>query len=453
MQYDFSYRNEMTHDQKVIGGMLKNPDRGDEFIGATGLRSDHYAEDTVRAVHIAFLEARARGGSLDLYPFFSTLPASAQETLGKFDRLFEWAEEGFVSGDLFEGMKKIVERSKRRRIGELAISLSNLSGNSHDLEGGIADAQKTLEKILADIPSTGIIDMQTAITGALESLTAAKQKQNLFSGLKPLDEYFSTVTGGELITIGARPGIGKSTLAVQMMIASAERGLPGFFLAAEMTAEQIMVRQLASKSGLSVAEMKARLEASKGTDGIYNAAQSFASLPTYFFHTEKTPLPDLLVRARRMVQTHGIKILFVDYLQLIESGLPSSQGRERQIASMSGALKQFALKTKTTVVSVAQLNREVDNRVNKIPQLSDFRESGAIEQDSDACFLMYRTPNQPDSLDDFETVLLCDKNRNGKKGEVKILFRGKTTGFEEIPEYRSFGDRQVIQEMDIDIGF
>lgn len=442
---------EISHDQKVIGGILKTPDTGENFSEALGLRADHFGLDLNRAVFKAIQDTRAAGGSVSPYSLFQTLPPGAQKLIGGFEKLFRWAEEGFFGSDLYEAIKTVVQSSKRRRLSELAISLSNLSV-AGEIEGGIVDAQGALEKILQDIPNVGIVGMDAAIAETLEALSAQDRPQNLYSGLKALDEYLEKVTGGEMIAIGARPGIGKSALAVQMLIASAEKGLPGLLLSGEMRPIEICSRQISQRSKLSQTDIRRRLINSKATDSIYSAAEQLSRLPIYIEETAGKILPDLLIRAKRMVQTHGIKIVVLDYLQLLDSGL-KKETREREIAHMSASLKQFAQKTRTTVIALAQLNRSVEMRVNKIPTMADFRESGAIEQDSDCCFLMYRPEGQPNSLDDFDTMLVCDKNRNGKKGEVKVVFKGQFTMFEDLPEFQTFKDRTDKPFMDIDLDF
>ena len=255
------------------------------------------------------------------------------------------------------------------------------------------------------------------------------------TGFRDLDKKLSGLQKSDFIVIGARPSLGKTSLALDIARHAATlTNAPVGFFSLEMSHDQIVDRIISAVSGVP----HWRLRASKLSDGelltIQDALDRLSKLPIYI---DDTPSPDILqlrTMARRMQSEHGLGLIIVDYLQLIR---PRRDGDSpvQQITEISRSLKSLARELKVPVIALSQLSRSVDQRDVRIPRLSDLRESGAIEQDADVVIFIYRkdrdkidaTPEEENMTD-----LIIAKHRNGPTGSVKVKFDPERSTFQSI---------------------
>ena len=248
--------------------------------------------------------------------------------------------------------------------------------------------------------------------------TAFPGLDNLITGLKP----------GEMFVLAARPSIGKTSLALNMMcnIALHERHpRPVGFFSLEMTARQLAVRLLCTESGFSERDFY---------DGnvtnitkITSAASKLGKSQIYIDPTPALRIRELRSKARRMQSMNGVEVIFIDYLQLMKAEI-RSDNRQEEVATISSGIKALAKELNIPIVVLAQLNREIEKSATGLPKLSHLRESGAIEQDADiVAFLHRERDTQKEASPEFltkgiESKLIVEKNRNGRTGEVDLLF-------------------------------
>lgn len=248
--------------------------------------------------------------------------------------------------------------------------------------------------------------------------TAYPGLDNLITGLKP----------GEMFVLAARPSIGKTSLALNMMcniaLHQTHPRAVGFF-SLEMTSRQLAVRLLCTESGFSERDFY---------DGnvtnitkITSAASKLGNAQIYIDPTPALRIRELRSKARRMQSMNNIEVIFIDYLQLMRAEI-RSDNRQEEVATISSGIKALAKELNIPIVVLAQLNREVEKSATGIPKLSHLRESGAIEQDADiVAFLHRERDTQKEATAEYltkgiESKIIVEKNRNGQTGEVELLF-------------------------------
>jgi replicative DNA helicase len=250
----------------------------------------------------------------------------------------------------------------------------------------------------------------------------------LSTGLPGLDKLITGLKPGEMFVLAARPSIGKTSLALNMMSNIAlnqTRTTPVGFFSLEMTARQLAVRLLCTESGFSEKDFY---------DGnvtnmtkITSAASLLGNSQIFIDPTPALRIRELRSKARRMQSMNDIKVIFIDYLQLMKAEI-RSDNRQEEVSTISSGIKALAKELNIPIVVLAQLNREVEKSATGTPKLSHLRESGAIEQDADIVAFLHRERDaQKESSPEFlakglEAKLIVEKNRNGQTGEVPLLF-------------------------------
>jgi len=258
------------------------------------------------------------------------------------------------------------------------------------------------------------------------------------------------LTGGfqnsDLIIIAARPGIGKTAFGLSLAYnISKYSQMPVGFFSLEMKAEQIVIRLLSQESKIDVSKLRTGRYSKSEEANLTKAFRSLANLKIFIDDTPAITLHELRAKARRMIVEHNVKIIFVDYLQLMQ-GPANAESREREISYISRGLKALAKELDIPIVALAQLNRQVEIRQTKRPMLSDLRESGAIEQDADiVCFLhrpdLYskKSEENGEGDDPFKARIvevIIAKQRNGPTGSFEMVFLPNYTRFEEQTTYQ-----------------
>jgi len=249
----------------------------------------------------------------------------------------------------------------------------------------------------------------------------------LSTGFPRLDEMSSGFQDGQLIVIAGRPGTGKTSLALSLVrhMALKEKASVGLF-SLEMTKEQLLERLLCGESRVNLHQLRGGFVPSSKWGDIATAAGKLQESTIVIDDLPGNTILDVKAKARRMKAEHDVDLLVVDYLQLIQ-GRNDLNTREQEIAHISRSLKGIARELRIPVIALSQLNRSVERRDDKRPRLSDLRESGAIEQDSDIVSFIYRedyydTDKQKSDSTVSETELIIRKQRNGPLGTVNLRF-------------------------------
>ncbi len=287
-------------------------------------------------------------------------------------------------------------------------------------------------------------NMQDVLKSAYEQIQAAQDNGSSYSGVPSgfvdLDRTTAGFQPGTLIILAARPAMGKTAFALSIARNIAvDMKKPIAFFSLEMTAVELVMRLISSESGISGDRLK---KGEKLPDWeknqLYARSQVLTEAPIYIDDTPQLSIFELRAKCRRLKQQHDIQMVFIDYLQLMQGGgdLPRNGNREQEISMISRQLKALSKELQVPVLALSQLSRAVETRGGtKKPQLSDLRESGAIEQDADIVMFIYRPEYYQIMEDDRgSTIGMADiiiaKHRSGETGEVRLKFVSKFARFE-----------------------
>lgn len=319
--------------------------------------------------------------------------------------------------------------------------------NSFDEEIEVADllqdSEQELFNIAQGINSNDMKTVKELLPNTLEEIRNAAERKDGMSGVntgfRDLDEITFGWQPTDLVILAARPAMGKTAFALSMALNMAvDYGVPIAFFSLEMGKEQLMKRLISMHTSISNEDIKRGSLTDEQMHRLMTGLGPMEEAPIVIDDTASISIFDLRSRVRRLVRKYGVRVIFIDYLQLMTaSGLKSNANREQEVSTISRSLKQLAKELGITVIALSQLNRELEkrNKEGRRPQLSDLRESGAIEQDADMVIFIHR-PEYYGILTDENNrdmrglaQIIIAKHRNGRVGDVYLRFEGDLIRF------------------------
>jgi len=261
------------------------------------------------------------------------------------------------------------------------------------------------------------------------------------SGFDDLDNYLSGFQNSDMIILGARPSFGKTTLALDFARNAAKKdNAPVGIFSLEMSKEQVIDRLIASEAQVPLWKLRTgRLSSENDFQLIQSALDRLSGLPMYIDDTPGLTIMQIRSIARRLQAEHGLKLLVIDYVQLIQP-LSSSENTVQQFTEISHGLKSLARELNIPVLALSQLNRSVDQREGQVPRLSDLRETGSWEQDADVVLMIYRKDKnklEPSLEEENLVSLLIQKHRNGPTGVVDLKFDPEKVSFRAVEKHHT----------------
>ena len=342
---------------------------------------------------------------------------------------------------------EIVERaSTRRRLIEAGTEIAEKAfeegTNVGDLVGA---AEKKLFEVSDKIIKSDYTPMDDLLADAFERIEELHKNKGALRGLKTgfrdLDKKTAGFQKGDLIVIGARPAMGKTTFAQNLTYNIASMNNKGvLFFSMEMAANEIVDRMISDVSGVDNWKMRTGNLTDEEFSRINDAMGEMDELPIYIDDTSSMTILDLRNKARRAMHDHNIGIVVVDYLQLIQGSDRYAGNRVQEVTEISRGLKILARELEIPVVALAQLSRSVTGRDDPRPVLSDLRESGSIEQDADLVMFLHRPDYYRQNDDNYEethiTELLVAKHRHGAVGKIELYFHPELLRFMSLDKTR-----------------
>src|SRR5688500_8404788 len=310
------------------------------------------------------------------------------------------------------------------------------------VDGLIDEVERDILKISEDRIETTSMKMKDLVHRAINTIEDYHQRQGMITGVGTgfldFDKMTSGLHGGEMIVIAARPSMGKTSLVMNIVehVVLEEKQPVGVF-SLEMTAESLVLRMLCSRARVNMRNIRDGFLAERDFPKLTGAAGKLANAPLYIDDSAGLSILQLRAKARRMYQQFGIKLIVIDYLQLLNASSSRVENRQQEVAMISNGVKALAKELNVPVIVLSQLNRELEKDKSRKPRLSDLRESGAIEQDADLIALLYKPDEGKEDDDaapqDQEAIpvnLLIAKQRNGPTGDVNLTFFKGYTRFE-----------------------
>ena len=356
-----------------------------------------------------------------------------------------------------EEYAEIVSRtSTMRKLIDAAAQISALGYNdTDDVEGTLRQAEDALFAIRGAGQARGFIPLRQIYdeylqgrAGAVEALTDTAGP--VMSGYTDLDELLGGVQRSDMVILGARPSLGKSTLALNICLNAARNGSSAGIFSLEMSREQLAMRILSSEAEVDSHRLRLDLTTFAEQQRIIDSIGQLSDLPVYIDDTPYQSMVEMRSKARRLSLEQGLDLLVVDYLQLVQGqGRGYAGNRVQEISEISRSLKAMARDLNIALVACSQLSRLVENRPSHRPLLSDLRDSGSIEQDADVVMFIHREdlytteeeweqqrPGQPYPRNIADIIVA--KHRNGPTGSIQLEFRDNLVRFDSfarVPEY------------------
>lgn len=417
---------------EVVAGICIRPGALD-VAAECGLRADHFRLELHQNIFKTALRLRDRGVEAIDPVLVVQEPGSCvtESDLRNATDLSELLDKPYLIGDLTSHCEHVIAASQRR---ELRYAM--LDGIKRIGDGEQAEDVHAAVSVAMDKPFSGGTSGPVAIGDVLLRMShrPPDAAQGLSSGFDSIDGILCGLRPGNLIVLAARPGHGKTSLAAAIALSVARAGDGVLSVSLEMAADELVERLLSLQSGVSHRRIRdGRIDDPVEGDQLTEASNELARMPLQVLDQPQVTLSDIATHTRLLNRQHGLKLLIVDYLQLLEP-TDRKQVREQQVADQSRSLKMLAKSIGIPVLCLAQLNRGVENRDDKRPRLSDLRESGAIEQDADAVLFLYRPGANDPNEDHAAGKLIIAKNRHGETGDIDLQWIGSRMEYREAVE-------------------
>lgn len=318
----------------------------------------------------------------------------------------------------------------------------NEAGNPEEL---LEEAEKTLFSVSQTFVKDRFIHIKDILTQTYEKISdlhdpTGKEKYiGLPTGFRSLDYIISGLQPTDLVILAARPSMGKTALAMNMAQNIARKGKSVGIISLEMSREQLVERMFCALLGVDSWKMRTGRLTDEDFSRIGPVMDDLMQTNIFIDDSTGNSIVELRTKARRLKAEHGLDLLIIDYLQMMSAFKPSYQvNRVQEISEITRALKNLSRELHIPVLALCQLSRAVENRPSKIPQLSDLRDSGSIEQDADIVLMMYREDYYEEDTDKKGiTDIFIRKHRNGPTGHIQLMFEKEKVRFLDIERERA----------------
>jgi replicative DNA helicase len=447
-------------EREVLAAALIETAHFDELEGS--LRSDDFYVDSHQAIWEAMRDVRKRGMGLDMVTVRERLVATSQLARAGGDEYLLALTTGSTYGVGFADHAKIVrDHARVRRIVAMCWQQHATGmGPIDDVDAYVGETEAKLIAALSDSSDAGGLEhirdgLTECFTNLEELAKIGSPITGLPTGLRALDTMTTGMHDGEFTVIAARPAMGKSALLGCAATHAARRNVPVAVFSLEMPRRQWIARALAAEASIDGQQFRSAQFQRGDWAKLASAVDELGKLPLFIDDTPAIRLTQIRSRCRKLKAKAGrIGLVGIDYLQLMKGGQSRYPSREAEVTEISQGLKVLAKELGCPVVALAQLNRECEKRPDKRPQLSDLRESGAIEQDADVVLFVYREgyyaiqaakeaiakgKKVEIPVDDGTAEIIIGKQRQGPVGPAKVRFLASQTTFVDMerdhPDY------------------
>ena len=366
------------------------------------------------------------------------------EEIGGASSLSELVDDQVSSAHITAYAKTVRDKSSLREIIRTSMRVTTMGMNFHgSMDDFVQEVESAFFKLTNQTKSGKMVKLNTCLRENLKELEDTDRQpgeiQGLSTGYPTLDRFLLGMQAGQLLIVAARPGMGKTSLALNIATnACFQHGQPVAIFSLEMLSSELSLRLLSSKAKVDSKRLKTKNFTKEDLRSIASSIQELSELSIFINDSGDSTLLDIQSQCRKIQAEYGLGLIIVDYLQLMSPHGPGRNApREQQIAEISRGLKGLAKELNCPIIALSQLNRAVEGRIDKRPNTADLRESGAIEQDADVVMLVYRDEfyNQ-ETREPGVAEIIVAKNRSGETGTAKLAWVGPYTSFEKL----AFGD-------------
>lgn len=435
-------------EKSLLGAILLDKDVIVEV--AQFLHPEHFYKNAHAAIYVAMLALFEHHDPVDLITLTNELKKEKKlPMVGGTSYLSELLDAVPTSAHGKQYGKIIHEHFiKRKLITTSARITEQAFAESGDIEELIDGAEQEIFAVAQSRVDKDFIALKDALATSFDRLDELHKKsgglRGVSTGFTDLDHRLAGMQDSNLLILAARPGTGKTAFVLNIAHhASVVNKVPVGMFSLEMSKEELVDRLLVSQADIDAWRLKTGRLSDDDFTRLSEAMGVLAESELYIDDTPGISIMEMRTKARRLQAEKGLKLLVVDYLQLIDAG-KRFEGRVQEVSYVSQNLKNLARELKIPVLAVSQLSRAVEARGTKVPQLADLRESGAIEQDADVVMFLYREDQETDKWESqILTKLLIAKHRNGPIGQLDFMFRGDRIRFFGLERKR--GEKEEVR--------
>lgn len=426
-------------EQCLLGSILLRQGALDKI--AHIISAEDFYKPSHQSIYNAMLNLFEKTEPIDIVTVSNKLKDSHHlDTIGGPSYLATLTDIVPVSANIVYYAKIVRDKSILR---QLINTSSEIAGRCYEEQEDIEALLDSVEQTVFDISSAksnqSYFAMSEIVSDAFKQIESLAERKELITGVPSGYDEFDKKTAGlqpsDLIIIAGRPSMGKTAFAMNLVQNAALLSkTPAAVFSLEMSKEQLAIRMLCSISRVDSSRMRTGHLHDQDWPKLVRSTGMLAKAPIYIDDTPAISVLEMRAKTRRLKMEHNIGMVVVDYLQLMR-GRGRIESREQEISEISRSLKAMAKELHIPVIALSQLNRSLESRTDKRPQLSDLRESGAIEQDADVICFIYRDQvynKAPDNPNQGIAEIIIGKQRNGPTGTVKLAFLDYITTFENL---------------------
>ena len=419
------------HDERaergVIGAMLLSPDTVVDVIDE--LSAEDFYFPAHQLIFNAIVDLYSSGSDIDVLIVAGRLDRLNQlERVGGAPYLHTLISEVPTAANARYYAEIVTEKSLLRQLvnaGTNVVQMGYEGEDGMEIEALVDRAQQEIFKVSKKQASDDYQVLSQLLKPTIDELTAIASggglEQGVPTGFLDLDSLTNGLHAGQMIIIAARPGVGKSTLALDFMRScSINHGKTSVIFSLEMSASEIIMRMLSAETEIKLSAMRSGQMEENDWEKLTTRLTEIQDAPLFIDDSPNLTMMEIRTKARRLKQQHGLDLIVLDYLQLMSSGR-KVESRQQEVSEFSRQLKLLAKELEVPVIAISQLNRGPEARTDKKPQLADLRESGSLEQDADMVFLLYR-PDSQDRDDERagEADIIVAKHRGGPIDTIPV---------------------------------
>jgi len=455
-----SYPHSLELEESVLGAILIDTKALDVVVN--NLQPEAFYKEAHKKIYAAISQAYEEKIPIDINTISEQLKKMGNlKLVGGNYYLIQLTQKVISSANIDFHSKIIKQKFIQRKFIDISDELLNMSYDEEiDVNDLIDTAEQKFYEISQGITKDTVKEIATIIREAKENIQKMGEKEGISgvpSGFSQIDEITTGWQPSDLVIIAARPGMGKTSFTLTMAKNIAvNHNIPVVFFSLEMSAMQLIMRLISSETDLSAEKLRSGNLEAHDWEILNNKVTHLENAPLYIDDTPALSISELRAKTRRLVQQREIKLIIIDYLQLMTgTNSAKSFNREQEIAHISRSLKGLAKEMNIPIIAISQLSRAVETRGGtKRPLLSDLRESGAIEQDADIVSFIYRPEYYGiEEWDDEERTscinqaeFIISKHRNGQLKNVKLSFLKKLGKFENVNQTNTYYNSKMNEE-------
>ena len=421
----------------VLGSVLIHNDAFNQ--AAELLDAEDFFRDAHRRVFDKMVDLNERGEAIDLVTLKDELARSGDLEVVGGPAYVAGLVDGVPRSTHVEYYARIVkEKATLRNLIFSANRILDTAYSAEDEADTVLDqAEQAIFAIADDNIHTGFVPLRDLVQGSFETIEKLQEHKGLVTGVPTsfvdLDDMTSGFQPSDLIIVAARPSMGKTAFVLNIaQHLGVKTGMTVGFFSLEMSKEQLFMRMLTSEAGVDSHKFRGGFLAERDYGELSAALGRLSEAKVFIDDSASIGVLEMRAKARRLKSEHGLHLLVVDYLQLMQ-GRGRFDNRTQELASISRSLKGLAKELNVPVVALSQLSRAPESRSDRRPMLSDLRESGALEQDADLVMFIYREEQyDPSPENENLAEIIVGKQRNGPTGVVKLAFLKQCTKFANL---------------------